>query len=62
MAAQENLTVRVVGGAHLVEGFSGSFQFYHDPNYTENLNIVAVLSPAKEYAVVKTAPPSPWSP
>ena len=61
VAAQENLTVRVVGGAHLVEGFSGSFQFYHDPNYTENLNIVAVLSPAKEYAVVKTAPPSPWS-
>lgn len=59
VAAQEDLMVRVVGGAHLVEGFSGSFQFYHDPNYIESAGL---LGHAKEYAAVRIAPPSPWSP
>jgi len=59
VAAQGDLMVRVVGGAHLVEGFSGSFQFYHDPNYIESAGLLGL---AKEYAAVRIAPPSPWSP
>ena len=62
VAAQEDLMVRVVGGAHLVEGFSGSFQFYHDPNYIESAGLLGLLGLAKEYAAVRIAPPSPWSP
>lgn len=53
--------LRVVGGAHLIEGFQGNLQIYHDPNQV--LAGAPILDPyVPIYAVIRMNPPSPYSP
>jgi len=62
--------VRVVGGAYLVEGFQGTFQFYHDPNQAREVDGLAntplpaglALRYLVSYAAAKVGSASAWVP